>query len=328
MATRDQIIQEYNKYFPGRKVSDQDIANAESKGLGVIQASYNQITGQQSTNSPTATAGQQGAAAASPGSIEDVRGRRNQLLETKNDFLSLVQDALTKTQQVVAPFNEAQKDVRNKLTNLPKASSMKGLDPDAIMRTRANNIAYWQNELTYIQQQQKAAEQKIAAEKEFLLQGLNDQVAAYGYTLDDLLADRQYQLELAKFQASLQSGGGGGSGSASGDAMAWLQAIAEGRATLSQVPSAARESVISLMNQYGVNAPQEVGAYPTFDQWYAQKFSNMTPNQSLPELQGAYQTEVRELMKNNYWSPINGGFNGFNSVNQPTTYNYSPSVTE
>jgi hypothetical protein len=205
--TRAEIDQEFKKYFPGRRVSEEDYQAAEKSGLDIVSKSYGKITPGSPEGRQLATAQQQGAAASTTPSPtaplgEQITATQNKMVqqtETKSDFLSLMQDALENQQKISAPYLQKEKQIKNKLITLPGQKAFKDMDPGTILRKRANQIGYWRNELDYIEKQRQEAEGNITQLAEQLRMGIEADIQASGMTLEQLM----YQQGQEQYQAGL-----------------------------------------------------------------------------------------------------------------------------
>jgi len=230
MATRDQIVQEYQKYFPGRDVSEEDIRNAEEKGIDVISSSFGQITGQpqQATDAQTTAAGQgQYADITTLGDVAtaeaDVYKQMEDITTGAGRFDTALEEAMTIKQQQEAPYMEAIGEERERLAGL-SLKKYKDLDPDTALRLLSQDASNIQAQMDTYREQYDAYRTDVSDVLEQARQTWNDKLSALGIQVEfldrrkqDLMAERDYQMQLAALASRGGGGGGGRGGGAAAD---------------------------------------------------------------------------------------------------------------
>lgn len=191
--TKEEIIAEFHKYKPKRKVSKGDIENVRKHGLGIVKATFGKpgggegTTGQQAQK-PGTTDKQQSVL----DQMKETMSERQQLTKHKSTFLDLMEKGLEAKQKQAAPFLKKRKKEKQKLLDL-NVKGLEKLRPGDQINAVANKISRHRNEIQYIDQQKADAEARIEDAIEQMRLTLEDQIAAHGLELEDL--GLQYKAE-------------------------------------------------------------------------------------------------------------------------------------
>jgi hypothetical protein len=209
--SREQIVQEYQQYFPGREVSEQDIKNVQEKGLGVVKGSYEQITAPGVQGADLTTAAGQGQQAATGDLItqeQQVREQRKQLVSGTNTFMDLLQKGIEAKRQQAQPLEERETKLKRRLFDI-SPQDYEGMDPSDALSAMRGDYSIIRSELNNIE---NVRNQALQRENNFIngIRGMiEDQVTALGLQLEDLGFQRQVEQDAISFAfdpMTLQSG--------------------------------------------------------------------------------------------------------------------------
>lgn len=302
MPTREEIVQEYQKYFPDRQVSEGDIANAEKSGLGIVKNTYEQITKPMTNEQPLVTSGGQGQAA-STGSLYDqesaLREERQALTSGSNVFLNLLEKATEAKRQAQMPLQKREKKLKKQLMGV-SPQDYEGMRPgDALeaMRGDYQNIRSELSEIENVRNEALLREQNYISGIRSMLE---DQLTQMGLRIEDLgfqraVEQQDFENQMA-LRAEARSGRGGGGGTPSYQ--------------FKTLPSGEYGVYDPSTGQFVVTGESQrlpVGV-PTFDEYYAQVQAtspySVDPNSIYPE----YQAALREYQAQSSQSPLSALF--------------------
>lgn len=385
--SREQITQEFQKYFPKRQISEQDYLNVENRGLGLVSKMYGSITPASPEGREIKTVQEQGAAASTtPLSTEEQYSKATtdllQATDTRTNFMTLLRQGLEMKQRKQAPYEQAINKQETKLRELamqPGKIDLKNLTPQDALQAIAARASNIRGNIDKLKTQYGQEQQTLTEILQQANDSVNDQIVGLGIRVDLLAAAKseQYQQEQAAISLAFspqtllsgvmppgvpenlipaweaqsnaakeaeayaraqaaRSGRGGGSGAASmmdTEALYWANLISTGQATLTDVPTTGgmRNAVAGLMSQYGVTTPEEVGAYPTYDQWIAQNFSNMSVDPNDPAFVQQYQSDYQNYLstKNSLFGQLfSGTFAGQGAATGGTESSLTPPSLE
>lgn len=153
MAVDRLDVQKKIKQRFGRDATEQDYANVEKSGLGVIDKQF-----ATPTQAPQ-TAQQAGQQEAIPtdlaGQINYTRNKRNEAVAGKGPMLNVLSKALQAKVDRDAPYEERKSDIAGQIMEIPERRIYKNLTPQDARIARANDISYLQNEINFLNNQQE-----------------------------------------------------------------------------------------------------------------------------------------------------------------------------
>lgn len=228
----------------------------------------------------------------------DITNQIGQLGKSAPDVTAALDEALNIKSQS-APYDEASRVAQEKLGNKTLTRYMnQGLSFDQAVTALSQDVSGINAEIDYNNTRAQELAQQRQEAIGALQDSLNTQLQALGLQVQAVQSAKQDAYTEMQLVAAGRGGGGGSSSGASEAAIYYADLISKGEITMSQVPSSERDAVAGLMSQYGIGSPEEVGMYPTYNQYLQQQYPNQSIDPNSPTLQKEYQQAAQQAQIN------------------------------